>query len=139
MRAIVTGRAGFIGSAVCRHLIGDLGHEVINFDKPTYAACLASLDPVVNDDRSGVYHFANPEEATWFGVARQIFSQTALVCGPVATVEPVGTADFPTPARRPVNSRLATTGFKSDFRVTAHASEDTLHPIGRAHGDEHAP
>jgi dTDP-glucose 4,6-dehydratase len=51
MRILVTGGAGFIGSAVCRHLVGDLGHEVVNLDKLTYAACLASLDPIADDPR----------------------------------------------------------------------------------------
>jgi dTDP-glucose 4,6-dehydratase len=43
MRILVTGGAGFIGSAVCRHLVADRGDEVLNFDKLTYAANLASL------------------------------------------------------------------------------------------------
>ncbi len=51
MRILVTGGAGFIGSAVCRHAVGELGHEVVNLDKLTYAACLASLDPVADDPR----------------------------------------------------------------------------------------
>jgi len=42
MRILVTGGAGFIGSAVCRHLVGR-GDEVLNYDKLTYAANLASL------------------------------------------------------------------------------------------------
>jgi len=43
MRILVTGGAGFIGSALCRHLGGQNGDEVLNFDKLTYAANLASL------------------------------------------------------------------------------------------------
>ena len=43
MKILVTGGAGFIGSAVCRHLIGDLGHSVVNVDKLTYASSLSSL------------------------------------------------------------------------------------------------
>lgn len=43
MKFLVTGGAGFIGSAVCRHLVGDLGHHVVNLDKLTYAANLGSL------------------------------------------------------------------------------------------------
>ena len=43
MKVIVTGGAGFIGSAVCRHLIGSTDWSVVNFDKLTYAANLASL------------------------------------------------------------------------------------------------
>jgi dTDP-glucose 4,6-dehydratase len=38
MKIMVTGGAGFIGSALCRHLINDLGHHVVNVDKMTYAA-----------------------------------------------------------------------------------------------------
>jgi dTDP-glucose 4,6-dehydratase len=38
MKIMVTGGSGFIGSAVCRHLVLDLGHEVVNVDKMTYAA-----------------------------------------------------------------------------------------------------
>ena len=48
MRLFVTGGAGFIGSAVCRHLVSDLGHEIVVIDKPTYAANLASLAPISN-------------------------------------------------------------------------------------------
>jgi dTDP-glucose 4,6-dehydratase len=51
MRILVTGGAGFIGSAVCRHLVAELGEEVVNLDKLTYAACLASLDPIAGDAR----------------------------------------------------------------------------------------
>ena len=43
MKILVTGGAGFIGSAVCRHLIKDRGVSVVNLDKLTYAANLESL------------------------------------------------------------------------------------------------
>jgi dTDP-glucose 4,6-dehydratase len=43
MRIIVTGGAGFIGSAVIRHLIARTEHEVLNLDKLTYAGNLSSL------------------------------------------------------------------------------------------------
>ena len=43
MEVFVTGGAGFIGSAVCRLLVGELGVSVLNVDKLTYAANLASL------------------------------------------------------------------------------------------------
>ncbi|QDM23018.1 dTDP-glucose 4,6-dehydratase [Tardiphaga sp. vice154] len=48
MRVLVTGGAGFIGSAVCRHFIVDLGYDVVVLDKMTYAGNLASLAPVAS-------------------------------------------------------------------------------------------
>ena len=49
MRVLVTGGAGFIGSAVCRLLVGTQGIEVVNVDKLTYAANPRSLDPIAHD------------------------------------------------------------------------------------------
>jgi len=50
MRLLVTGGAGFIGSAVVRQAIAD-GHEVVNLDALTYAANLANLDSVAGSSR----------------------------------------------------------------------------------------
>jgi dTDP-glucose 4,6-dehydratase len=54
MRVMVTGGAGFIGSALVRHLVLDQGYEVLNVDKLTYAGNLASLRSV--EDKSN-YRF----------------------------------------------------------------------------------
>ena len=51
MRILVTGGAGFIGSALIRHLVGETGHEGLNLDKLTYAGVLSSLAPVDNSPR----------------------------------------------------------------------------------------
>ncbi|MEZ5854360.1 MAG: dTDP-glucose 4,6-dehydratase [Hyphomicrobiaceae bacterium] len=51
MKIIVTGGAGFIGSAVCRFLVSEAGVNVVNIDKLTYAANLASVAPVAQDAR----------------------------------------------------------------------------------------
>src|SRR5271170_4367538 len=51
MRLIVTGGAGFIGSALIRHLIAESEHEVICVDKLTYAGNLESLIAVAGNPR----------------------------------------------------------------------------------------
>jgi dTDP-glucose 4,6-dehydratase len=55
MRIVVTGGAGFIGSALVRHLIGHTNHDVLVIDKLTYAGNLASLASVQSHPR---YHFS---------------------------------------------------------------------------------
>ena len=50
-KLLITGGAGFIGSAVIRHLINNTNHSIINVDKLTYAGNLESLMTVENDER----------------------------------------------------------------------------------------
>ena len=58
MKFIVTGGAGFIGSAVVRHIIQNTQHQVLNVDKLTYAGNLESLALVENNDR---YQFSQTD------------------------------------------------------------------------------
>ncbi|UVM72902.1 dTDP-glucose 4,6-dehydratase [Pseudomonas alvandae] len=51
MRILITGGAGFIGSALIRHLIGHTDHQVLNLDKLTYAGNLESLSSIDHDSR----------------------------------------------------------------------------------------
>jgi dTDP-4-dehydrorhamnose reductase len=53
-------------------------------------------------DKGGLYHFSGAEDASWADVAREIFVQAKLAC----TVTDIPTTQYPTPAQRPLNSRL---------------------------------
>jgi dTDP-glucose 4,6-dehydratase len=55
MKIMVTGGCGFIGSAVCRHLVNDLGFEVVNVDKMTYAASEGSTAPIASSPKYKFY------------------------------------------------------------------------------------
>ncbi|WP_342623927.1 dTDP-glucose 4,6-dehydratase [Pseudomonas alkylphenolica] len=60
MRMLITGGAGFIGSALIRHLIGATEHEVLNLDKLTYAGNLESLSSIATNTR---YEFVQADIA----------------------------------------------------------------------------
>lgn len=60
MRILVTGGAGFIGSALIRHLIETTAHEVLNLDKLTYAGNLESLSSIATNTR---YEFVQADIA----------------------------------------------------------------------------
>ncbi|MCW8194232.1 dTDP-glucose 4,6-dehydratase [Proteobacteria bacterium 005FR1] len=51
MNILVTGGAGFIGSAVIRHLISNTAHSVVNVDKLSYASNLSALESAADSDR----------------------------------------------------------------------------------------
>ena len=57
MKLLVTGGAGFIGSAVIRHIINNTNHSVINVDKLTYAGNLESLASIESDARYTLKNF----------------------------------------------------------------------------------
>jgi dTDP-4-dehydrorhamnose reductase len=66
------------------------------------ANLLASNDPRLR----GVFHMTADGDATWAEFAAAIFAASSNRGGPSAQVKPITTADYPTPAKRPANSRL---------------------------------
>lgn len=58
MKILITGGAGFIGSAVVRHIIQNTDNKVLNVDKLTYAGNLESLKDVDQNER---YQFSQTD------------------------------------------------------------------------------
>lgn len=97
--------------AVDRDELGVVGDQVGN---PTSA--LAIADGIIqvatnmvansNPELRGVFHMTALGEASWADFAQAIFSASAARGGPTASVRAIDTADYPTPAARPANSRL---------------------------------
>lgn len=78
---------------------------------------------------TGVYHFVNAGSTTWAGLAREIFTLSAAHGGPSAEVEGITTAQYPTPALRPANSRLSTFKITRDYGVTPRPWQDAVAEI----------
>jgi dTDP-4-dehydrorhamnose reductase len=71
------------------------------------AAIIAIADQIAGGDGlGGIYHATGTGETTWHGFACAIFAAASRLGWPVPIVEPIATADWPTPARRPADSRL---------------------------------
>ncbi len=75
---------------------------------PTCAAdiadiCLSAAGQLVSDPaKSGIYHVSGGPDVSWADFAREIFAQSGTDC----EVADIPTAEYPTPARRPLNSRM---------------------------------
>ena len=82
---------------------------------------------------TGIYHFVNAGSASWHELAQHIFAEASALGGPSPEVEAIGTADYPTPARRPANSRLDTSRISADYGITPRewrlAVRDIVHQL----------
>lgn len=74
---------------------------------------------------AGLYHLVASGETTWYDYAALVFAEAAKADIPLAikTLNAVGTHNYPTPARRPLNSRLDTTKFQTTFDLVLPAWE----------------
>lgn len=79
------------------------------------AAAVLTMTRAMMADRSlgGIYHFAGAPDVSWADFARAIFARSGLT----PEVEDIPTSAYPTPARRPANSRLDCTAITRDFGI----------------------
>ncbi|MDH4558253.1 dTDP-4-dehydrorhamnose reductase [Pseudomonas sp. BN417] len=66
----------------------------------------------------GVYHLTNQGETSWFGFASAIGEQLRAEGKPCARLLPIPSSDYPTPAKRPLNSRMDGSKLARDWQVT---------------------
>ena len=95
-------------------------------------AILAIAARVQDGDRTGlgqIYHVAGSGIASWFDVAVAVQDELGRLGRKSATVTPVSTADWPTPARRPAFSALDCTKFARDFGIAMPDWRASLAPI----------
>ena len=101
--------------------------------RPTLAAdiaalCLKAARRGVAGDPSlqGLFHLAGADDASWADVAERVFEDTERRTGRRPMLERITTADYPTPARRPANSRLDTTKLQQAAGWTPRPWRETV-------------
>jgi dTDP-4-dehydrorhamnose reductase len=95
------------------------------------AACIKIAETLIAEpEKSGIYHFAGSPDTSWAGFARETFAQAGIAC----EVVDIPTTDYPTPAARPLNSRLDCSLLEPVFGLSRpdwrQGLRDILHDLG---------
>ena len=110
------------------------------FGGPTEAGDIADALIVMRDRMlsdpsvSGVYHFAGQPSVSWAEFATEIFAQAGMA----TQVEAIPSSAYPTPAKRPANSRLDGTKTTQDFGIDMPDWKRSLSRVLRQLEDQHA-
>ena len=90
------------------------------------AACLQMVEQLIQEpSKSGIYHFSGAPDVSWAEFATEIFAQADRL----VTITPIPTAEYPTPAKRPLNSRMDCGSTEQVFGVTRPNWQDGLKEI----------
>ena len=90
------------------------------------AACLQIAEQLIADpSKSGTYHYSGAPDVSWADFARAIFDQA----GRAVAVTPIPTTDYPTPAKRPLNSRMECGATQQVFGIPRPYWRDGLNMI----------
>jgi len=87
---------------------------------------------IMNEDVWGTYHFTGSGVTSWYGFASCIVAAQAALTGRRPKLTAITTAEFPSPARRPVNSALDCSRFERRFGFRGGAWEDEAVKITRS-------
>lgn len=95
---------------------------------PTYAADIAAVilkildNTESNQNYSGIYNFSNSGYISWYEFAKEIMSIAKLSC----KINPIPSSAYPTPAKRPLNSRLDKSKINSTFGIELKSWKESL-------------
>lgn len=111
----------------------ELGVVMDQIGNPTYAGDIAEALLTIAGGllsgktalKPGVYHMTADGEASWADFASLIFETSADLGGPTARVNCITSADYPTPTKRPANSRLDCSLLKADYGVALPPWQDS--------------
>ncbi len=81
------------------------------------------------DDCFGTYHLGGTGKTNWSGFAREIFAASRAADGPFATVVDIASSEFPSPVKRPPNSRLESRKFTDVFGWAMPAWQDSTKSV----------
>ena len=96
-------------------------------------AVLTAARQVVGSQTAwGTYHFAGKGDATWHDLAQEIATAQAKITGKKPIVHRITTAEYPTPALRPANSRLSSRRFESAFGMSHKPWQEWIAPLVEA-------
>tara|TARA_B110000008_G_scaffold269980_1_gene299761 strand:- start:1111 stop:1968 length:858 start_codon:yes stop_codon:yes gene_type:complete len=96
--------------------------------------CVYIAEQLIQDrDKSGIYHYSGQPNVSWCQIANAVFEH--MDCKTIAS--PILTKEYPTPALRPLNSRLDCAATQSTFGIARPFWKDGLEEILRDLEDEH--
>ncbi len=92
------------------------------------------------DGHRGIWHCVNSGQASWFELARHIFEVNQAYGQNCPRLVPISSAEFPTAAHRPANSRLSTGMLSLDFDIEMRPWQDAVTDIlGQIHNARSTP
>lgn len=81
------------------------------------------------DAPTGIYHFVNAGEASWYDLAAFVFDRAGQYHFTAPKLDSIPTSAYPTPARRPANSRLSTERIARDFGIVPRPWQEAVAEI----------
>lgn len=98
-------------------VVGDQFGNPTSADEIAHAimGALKKMLEIPSNENYGIFHFTGTEKMSWAEFAKTIFATSAKLGGPTAEVKEISSSEYPTAAKRPENSCLDNSKFKSAF------------------------